>query len=51
MGRSEMPKETKSRTFLSGVDLDLEGEDVQHPSRRGLMLRPMREASPSQLTS
>lgn len=29
MERSEMPKETKSRTFLSGVDLDLKGEDVE----------------------
>lgn len=29
MGRSEMPKEIKSRTFLSGVDLDLKGEDVE----------------------
>lgn len=28
MERSEMPKETKSRTFLSGVDLNLKEEDV-----------------------
>lgn len=29
MESSEIPRETKSRTFLSGVDLDLKGEDVK----------------------
>lgn len=29
MERSEMPKETKSRTFLSGVDLNLKEADVE----------------------
>lgn len=29
MEGSEMPKETKSRTSFSSVDLDLKGEDVE----------------------